>query len=456
VDPVALARLQFGVTTIYHFFFVPLTLGLSVLVAIMETIYVRTGNETYKRMTKFWGKLFLLNFAIGVVTGIVLEFQFGMNWSEYARFMGDIFGAPLAIEALTSFFLESTFLGIWIFGWEKLSRGLHATAMWLVAIGSNLSGLWILIANSFMQQPVGYAISDGRAQMTDFGALITNPNIITQYPHVLAAGITTAAFFVMGISAYHLLKKSANQDVFCRSFRAAAIYAIIGVVLVILVGHGQTQHIARNQPMKLAAMEALMHGENPASFSLLSIVQQDGGQMSEVVSIRIPTILSFLTYSSFSGEVKGIRDMQETYAAQYGPDNYAPPIMLSYFSFRIMVGAGFLMALLALVALVLVRRGQIGQVRPFLKVLLPAIALPYMANSAGWLLTEMGRQPWIVYGLQKTKDAVSPAVTPGMLVFSLLLFTLVYGGLMIADVYLMARFARSGPSEDDGVAESAY
>jgi cytochrome d ubiquinol oxidase subunit I len=449
MDAVTLARLQFGITTVYHFFFVPLTLGLPILVAIMETVYVRTGKEVYKRMTKFWGKLLLINFALGVVTGIVLEFQFGMNWSEYARFMGDIFGVPLATEALSSFFLESTFLGVWIFGWNRLPKALHAATMWLVAFGSNLSGLWILIANSFMQQPVGYAIVDGRAQLTDFGALITNPNIITQYPHVLASGIVTASFFIMGISAYHLLKRNDDREAFQRSFRMGAIVAIIGSVLVILVGHAQTQHIAQSQPMKLAALEALVRSEDPASFSLFSIVHQDESRVSELIAIRIPAVLSFLTYNRFSGEIKGIEDLQADYVARLGPDNYVPPVMLSYFAFRIMVGAGFLLALLALIAVILVWRGKFERAPIFLRVLIPAIGLPYIANTAGWLLTEMGRQPWIVYGLQKTKDAISPTVTPGMLAFSLLLFTLVYGGLMIADIYLLMRFARQGTTEQE-------
>lgn len=455
MDAITLARLQFGITTVYHFFFVPLTLGLPILVAIMETIYVRTGNEVYRRMTKFWGKLLLINFALGVVTGIVLEFQFGMNWSEYARFMGDIFGVPLATEALSSFFLESTFLGIWIFGWNRLPKALHAATMWLVALGSNLSGLWILIANSFMQQPVGYAIVGGRAQLTDFGALITNPNIITQYPHVITSGVVTAAFFIMGISAYHLLRQSYDQEAFWRSFRIAAVAAIIGSILVILVGHAQTQHIAQSQPMKMAALEALVQSEDPASFSLFSIVQQDGSEVSELVAIRIPAVLSFLTYNRFSGEVRGIRDIQAEYTTRFGPDDYVPPVMLIYFTFRIMVGAGFLLALLALIAVILVWRGSVERAPFFLKVLIPAIGLPYIANTAGWLLTEMGRQPWIVYGLQKTKDAISPAVTPGMLVFSLLLFTLVYGGLMIADIYLLARFAKQGTTEQEQAEQTA-
>src|SRR5512136_2487223 len=241
MNTLVLSQWQFAITCIYHFFFLPLTLGLSILVAIMETVYVRTGNGVYKRMTQFWGKLFLINFAMGVVTGIVMEFQFGMNWSEYSRFVGDIFGAPLAIEALLAFFLESTFLGIWIFGWDKLSKPLHAATIWLVAIGSNLSALWILIANSFMQQPVGFVLRNNRAEMVDFFALLTNSNVWVQFPHVVFAGVATAGFFVLGISAYHLLKKGGDLDFFRRSFRMAAIYSMIGSALVIFVGHSQTQ-----------------------------------------------------------------------------------------------------------------------------------------------------------------------------------------------------------------------
>ena len=247
----ALARLQFALTTIYHFFFVPLTLGLSILVAVMETLYVRTGNETYKRMTKFWGKLFLINFAVGVVTGIVQEFQFGMNWSQYSRFVGDIFGAPLAIEALMAFFLESTFLAVWFFGWDKLGKRAHLTSIWLVVVASNLSALWILIANSFMQEPVGFAVRNGRAEMTDFFALLTNPNVWVQWPHVFFAGLVTAAFFVLGVSAWHLRRKT-NPDFFTRSFKIGTVAAVIGAVFVIFVGHAQAQHMVQTQPMKMA------------------------------------------------------------------------------------------------------------------------------------------------------------------------------------------------------------
>jgi len=310
MDPIILARLQFAITTIYHFFFVPLTLGLSIIVALMETLYVRTGREVFKTMTKFWGKLFIINFAMGVVTGIVQEFQFGMNWADFSRFVGDIFGAPLAIEALLAFFLESIFLGVWIFGWKRLSKGMHAVAIWLVAIGSNISALWILIANAFMQQPVGYSIENGRAVMTDFIALILNPKVWVMFPHTISAGLATAAFFVMGISAYHLLRKQ-NVEVFNRSFRIAAIIGAIAVVMVGLNGHSQTQQSVETQPMKLATAEALWETENPASLSILTI--GDLSQTKEIFSIRIPNLLSFLSFSQISGEVQGIYDLQAEY-----------------------------------------------------------------------------------------------------------------------------------------------
>jgi cytochrome d ubiquinol oxidase subunit I len=450
IETLAVARWQFAVTTVYHFFFVPLTLGLSILVAILETAYVRTGDETYKRMTQFWGKLFLINFAMGVVTGIVQEFQFGMNWSEYARFVGDIFGAPLAIEALLAFFLESTFLGIWIFGWDKLSKGLHAAVMWLVAIGSNLSALWILIANSFMQEPVGYVLRNGRAEMADFFALLTNPHVWVQFPHVLTAGMTTAGFFVLGISAYHLLKKNQNQDVepFRRSLRIATVYALIGAVLVILVGHTQTQHMVQVQPMKIAAAEALWESENPASFSLLTIGNEP--ERRDVVAFRIPGALSFLAYNRFAGEVKGIKHLQAEYEQRYGPGNYVPPVAISYWTFRLMIGAGFLMLLLALFGLYLILSEKYGRQRLYLRLLIWAIALPYIANSSGWLFTEIARQPWIVFGLQKTADAVSPNVSGGMVFLSFIGFTLLYGALMVADIYLLAKYAKGEADTSEG------
>jgi cytochrome d ubiquinol oxidase subunit I len=437
---VTLARWQFAVTSVYHFFFVPLTLGLSILVALFETAYVRTGDETYKRLTKFWGKLFLINFAMGVVTGIVMEFQFGMNWSEYARFVGDVFGAPLAIEALLAFFLESTFLGIWVFGWNRLSKGLHAMTMWMVAIGSNLSALWILIANSWMHEPVGYALQSGRAEMTNFFALLGNPHVWVQFPHVLTSGITTAAFFVLGISAYNLIRRAKDRELFQRSFRWAAGYASLGIVLVTLIGHSQAQHMIAAQPMKMAAAEGLWESEDPASLSLLTIGNL--AETREVFSIRIPRALSLLAYNRFEGLVRGVNDIQAEYEQTYGPADYVPPMAISYWTFRAMVGAGALMLIVALYSLVLVIRNRLNPESRLFRLLPFALLLPYLANSTGWIFTEIARQPWIVFGLQRTEDAISPNVTAGMLWTSLISFTVIYGLLMAIDVYLLAKYAR--------------
>jgi cytochrome d ubiquinol oxidase subunit I len=427
---------------VYHFFFVPLTLGLSILVAIMETAYVRSGDEQYKKMAKFWGKLFLINFAMGVVTGIVQEFQFGMNWSEYARFMGDIFGAPLAIEALLAFFLESIFLGVWVFGEDKLPKWGHAAAMWAVAIGSNISALWILVANSFMQEPVGYRIEGGRALMDDFFALLANPGVWVHYPHVLTAGMTTTAFFVLGISAWHLLRKTPNhQEMFHRSFRWATVYGLVGVLLVIFIGHSQMQHMVKVQPMKVAAAEGLFNSENPASLSVITI--GDFKQRNEVFSIRIPHLLSILAYNTYNGEVKGFLDLQAEYEQLYGAGkNYIPPVAINYWSFRAMVGSGVLMFILAGYAMFRVNQGTFESANRFLKLLPYAIVLPYIANTTGWILTEVGRQPWIVFGLQRVEDAVSPNVTTGMLLVSLIGFALVYGLLMGVDIFLLNYFAK--------------
>ena len=440
----ALARWQFAITTVYHFFFVPLTLGLSILVALMETRYVRTGDETYRRMTQFWGKLFLINFAMGVVTGIVMEFQFGMNWAEYSRFVGDIFGAPLAIEALLAFFLESTFLGIWIFGWDKLPKAVHAATIWLVAIGSNLSALWILIANSFMQEPVGYTLRNGRAEMTDFGALLTNPHVWVQFPHVFFAGLTTAAFFVLGISAYHLFRKK-DEEVFRRSLHMALVAGLVGSALVALVGHTQAQDMFKSQPMKMAAAEALWTTEEPASLSLLTIGNLQG---QEVFSIRVPGLLSLLACNNLTCQVRGLNELQAEYEQTYGPGKYEPPIAITYWAFRVMLTPGLIMPLLTLLGLYFVLRGRLAGQRWFLRLLPLAIVLPYIANTAGWVLAEVGRQPWIVFGLMRVEDGVSAAVSAGEVTFTLVAFVLLYSALMAADAYLLAKFARQGATAE--------
>ncbi len=440
MNELLLARMQFGITTVYHFFFVPLTLGLSILVAILETQYLRTGDPVYKRMAQFWGRLFLINFAMGVVTGIVQEFQFGLNWSSYSRFVGDIFGAPLAVEALLAFFLESTFLGLWVFGWDRLPRGLHATTIWLVAIGSNLSAFWILVANSFMQNPVGFALRNGRAEMTDFLALLTNPNLVTQYPHVLSAGLCTGAFFMLGISAYHLWRKSTDLEPFRRSFRLGAVAATIGTLLVIPLGHAQAQHLVEAQPMKMAAAEALWDSEDPAGLSLFT--WGDEANRRDVFAIRVKPFLTALSYRTTQGEVKGINQLQTEFQQRYGPGDYVPSVITSYWSFRAMVGAGFLMLFVALYSLYHSLRGRANLHPRVMQAILLAIALPYLANTTGWILTEMGRQPWIVYGLMQTSQGVSPTVSAGMVLFSVVGFTLLYGALMVVDAYLLVKFAR--------------
>lgn len=452
-----LARLQFAITTVYHFLFVPLTMGLSIIIAGMQTAYVRTGNEDYKRMTKFWGKLFLINFALGVVTGIVQEFQFGMNWSEYSRFVGDIFGAPLAVEALMAFFVESTFLGVWIFGWDKLPKRLHLGSIWLVAIGSNISAFWILVANSFMQNPVGFEIVGTRAEMTDFGALLTNPNVLLQFPHVFFSALTTAAFFVMGVSAFHLLRKTNNQWIFRRSFVIGAALGTITVFATMLAGHAQGQHMANTQPMKLAAAEGLYEDEDPAALSFFQVRSLDGEE--EIVNLRIPSLLSFLTYNTPNGLVQGLNPLNEAYqeefADRYGPDaNYIPPVVLTYWSFRAMVGAGMAMFLLGLLGLWFNQRNILEKRGWFLRIAILAIGLPYLANSTGWLLTELGRQPWIVNGQMRIEEAVSPNVSVAELAISLIVFTLIYGLLAGVDVWMLWKFGSKGIEGDGGILPS--
>jgi cytochrome d ubiquinol oxidase subunit I len=442
MDPILVSRWQFGLTTVYHFFFVPLTLGLGWFVAFMQTRFYQTGDQTFRKMTKFWGKLFLINFAIGVVTGIVQEFQFGMNWSEYSRFVGDIFGAPLAIEALLAFFLESTFLGIWVFGEGKVPEKVHLASIWLVVLGSNLSALWILLANGWMQHPVGYVIDPvtGRPMLTDFFALITNPKGWIFFWHTISAGLATASFFILGISAYHVSRKR-HAEVFKRSFQLAAIVGLVAGVLVFLEGHTQGQYIYESQPMKMASIEALWDTEQPASFSILTIGDLSGKR--EVWSLRIPYVTSLLACNNFNCQVRGVNDVQSEYQQTYGPGDYVPLMVFTYWGFRLMMTAGLLMIGLAAFFLWAFGRGLEHFV--WLKWVPWVICLPYLANASGWILTEMGRQPWIVQGLLKVQDAVSPNLTGVEVLISLFGFVLLYGILAGADVYLMRKFAIAGP-----------
>jgi len=445
MDPITLSRLQFALTTIYHWLFVPLTLGLGWFVAFMQTRYYQTKDETWRKMTKFWGKLFLINFAIGVVTGIVQEFQFGMNWSEYSRYVGDIFGAPLAVEALLAFFMESTFLGIWIFGEGRVPEKAHLASIWLAALGSNLSAIWILLANGFMQAPpaASYVFNEanGRLEMVNFFALVGNPKAWIFIWHTLADGLVMASFLILAVSAYHLVRKQ-NVDFFKRSFQMAAWVGLVASLMIFFGGHAMGQFMYTSQPMKMAALEALWETEQPAPFSLLTIGDLSGKQ--EVWSVRIPYAMSFLACNNFTCEVKGVNELQAQAVAQFGPGDYIPLMIVTYWTFRIMMFFGLIMIGIAAFFVWKMMRGDITKAK-WMKWVPWVLILPYLANASGWILTEMGRQPWIVYGLLKVQDAVSPNLTVVDLWISLIGYTVVYGSLAVAMVYLMKKTALAGP-----------
>jgi cytochrome d ubiquinol oxidase subunit I len=431
MDVLMLSRLQFAAATAFHFLFVPLTLGLSVLLAVMETRYARTGDELYLRMVKFWGKIFLINFAVGVITGITLEFQFGTNWSRYSSFMGDIFGSLLAIEALGFFFLESILLGVWIFGWNKISIKAHAAVMWLIAFASTGSAVWILTANSWMQHPVGYVIRNGRAELESFAAVALNKFAILMFLHTVGAAYVLSAFFVMGVSAYHLLKRT-NLELFSRSFRMALVMGLIFSFFVVLEGHYHGSDLARKQPTKLAAMESHWETGRNAPIYLFSLPDEKSER--NLVEIGpIPGLLSLLAFHSTDAEVKGLKDF---------PPNERPPVLITFASFKLMVGLGFYFALITLVGWFI--RNRITESRWYLWVMLFSIPLPYLAAELGWVLAEVGRQPWIVYGLMKTSDAVSP-ISASQVAISLCAFIVIYGLLGAAAYYLIIRHIRKGP-----------
>ncbi len=437
MDVLTLSRLQFAITSMFHFIFVPLTLGLSILTAFMETRYVMTGDTTYLKMTKFWGKLFLINFALGVVTGITMEFQFGMNWAEYSRYVGDIFGAPLAIEATVAFFLESVFIGLWIFGWNKVSQKVHAASIWLVALATNLSALWILLANGWMQHPVGYVLRNGRAEMVDFMAMITNPDGLLKFAHQLTSGYTVAAFFVMGVSAWHLLRKN-ETDFFIRSFRIAATFGLFSTVAVGIFGDMSAVEVAKVQPTKFAAMESVWESRHGVGMNLL-LLPDPPNECNSVEGVCVPNAVSLLAFHDPNALIKGLKEF---------PPELRPPVLPTFISFRLMAGLGSYFILAALAATILSRWGKIENQKLLLKLLLYSLPLPYLANFLGWVVAEVGRQPWIVYGVLKTSAGVSKSVSLSQVIGSLVGFTLLYGFLGVIDIYLLAKFARKGPDND--------
>ncbi|AYV73135.1 cytochrome ubiquinol oxidase subunit I [Bacillus sp. PK3-056] len=445
MDMIFLSRLQFASTTIFHFLFVPISIGLVFIIAIMESFYVKTGNEEYKKMAKFWGKLFLINFVIGIVTGILQEFQFGMNWSNYSRFVGDVFGAPLAIEALLAFFMESTFIGLWIFGWDRLSKKVHLACIWLTAFGTTISAFWILAANSFMQRPVGFEINNGRAEMNDFFALITNGQVLVEFPHTVFGALATGAFLVCGISAVKLLGKK-DVDFFKKSFQIGITVALSATFLTLVAGHAQAQFLVETQPMKMAASEGLWdESEDPAPWTVFANIDVENKQNSG--EVKIPYLLSILSYNTLDGSVKGMNDLQAEYVQKYGDGNYIPPVKTTFWSFRIMVAAGVAMILLGIYGVFLAWKKKLVT-KPnkwFYRFMVAGISLPFIANTSGWIMTEIGRQPWTVFGLMTTANSISPSVSAGQVLFSIIAFCTIYAILGAIMVYLYVKVIKKGP-----------
>ena len=456
ISTLSLARWQFGVTTVFHFLFVPLTIGLGLLVAILQTASYRTGDESWERATRFFGKLFLVNFAIGVVTGIVQEFQFGMDWSRYSVFVGNIFGAPLAIEGLLAFFMESTFLGVWIFGRGRVSDRVHLLAIWLASVGTILSAAFIVAANAWMQHPVGYVIDPAthQAVMNNFWAVMTNSTFVLEYGHVLFAAFLTGSTFLLGVSAWHL-RQGHDVAAFAKAARVAIVVVLVSAVGTIFLGDSQGKQMETQQPMKMAAAEALYNTTNGASFSLLTIGDLSG---NPIFQIRVPHILSVLATNTWSGKVDGIHQLQAQATKKYGKGSYVPVIWVLYWTFRIMVGLGVLLLALGAIGLWLMRKRRLERSTWFLRFAAWMILAPFLANSAGWIFTEIGRQPWVVYGLLKTSNAVS-LIAPGYVATSLIGFTAIYTLLAVVEIGLMVRLAKV-PTEpipaDDRVPELVY
>ncbi|MGW6728097.1 cytochrome ubiquinol oxidase subunit I [Nocardia sp. NPDC055029] len=465
MDIVDVSRWQFGITTVYHFIFVPLTIGLAPLIAMMQTAWVITGKEHWYRLTKFFGKLFLINFAIGVATGIVQEFQFGMNWSEYSRFIGDIFGAPLALEALIAFFMESTFIGLWIFGWTRLPKLVHLATIWIVAFGVNASAYFIVAANSFMQHPVGarYNPETERAELESIWALLTNNTTLAAFPHVVAGAFLTAGTFVAGIAGWWMVRNARSGDpakledartMWRPVARASLVVVALAGVAVIFTGDIQGKLMFEQQPMKMASAESLCHTETDPDFSILTVGTHNNCDSVTHV-LEVPYVLPYLAEGKFTDvTLDGVVDLQQTYNVEYGPGDYRPNLFVTYWSFRAMIGLAAGSVLLLLAGFWVTRGGRVPDQRWFSWLSLLAIPTPFLANAAGWVFTEMGRQPWAVVpnptGDPNIRMTVQQAVSdhaPATVVFSLVVFTLLYGVLAVVWFYLIRRYTVAGPDE---------
>ena len=452
---VDLARVQFATTSLYHFLFVPLTLGLGPIVAIFQTLWYRSGDELWLRLTRFFGTLFLINFAIGVATGLVQEFEFGMNWSTYSKFVGNVFGAPLAIEGLAAFFLESVFLGLWIFGWDRLSPRLHLATLWIAVAGTWLSGYFILVANSWMQHPVGYKIVNGEAQLTSVWALLSNGFALRAYVHTMLAGLIFGSIVVLGVCCWHFLREH-DVHLFRKAAKVALIIAVPVTLLQLVVGNRFGEAVTSAQSMKIAASEAQWNTCQPCGFSLFQIGGFTEQDQTPSFSITVPRVLSYMATGSFSGQVQGLNQLQSQERRKYGPGNYMPNVRVIYWSMRVMAYMGVLMFLVALVGALLYWKGRLDRSRWFHRTAMVALAFPYIAASAGWILTEMGRQPWIVQGLLLTSKANSPSVSTTWLGISLGVFITLYLALGVVDFVLMRRYARPDvPTSQEELPEPA-
>jgi cytochrome d ubiquinol oxidase subunit I len=454
-----LARWQFATTSIYHFLFVPVTIGLAFLVALLQTTWHRTDNPEYRRLTRFFGTLLLINIAVGVVTGLVQEFEFGMNWSAYSRFVGDVFGGPLAMESLAAFALESTFLGLWLFGWDRLPKRVHLACIWLVSLGSVLSALFIMLANSWMQHPVGYTTNHktGLPELNNLWALFTNGTFIWGYVHVILASLVTGSLLMLAVSAWQLSHGSgsapAQQSAFKATARLSVIVLVPSIILAMMVGSHLGVVQTKYQPMKIAAAEAQWETCKPCSFSAFQI---GGGKHDETPSqiIEIPHLLSLLATGSWNGEVKGLHQVQKEYEKKYGPGEYVPNVFIAYWSMRVMAYLASLIALFALWGAWLIHRDTLHRSKWFLRLAPWALVTPFLMNTAGWVLTENGRQPWIVQGLMKTVNGVSVSVSQADVIISLTVFVLIYIVLGAADVALMFRYGRRELRDGDGDGET--
>jgi cytochrome bd-type quinol oxidase subunit 1 len=437
---VDLARWQFAFVTINHFFFVPITIGLAFLTALLQTAWYRSKRDEYLRLTRFFGTLLVINVAIGVVTGLVQEFQFGMDWGAYSRLVGNIFGAPLAMEGLAAFFLESTFLGLWLFGWDKLPRRVHLATIWAVSVGTALSALFIMAANSWMQHPVGYVMVNGKPQLDDIWALFTNPVFVWGYSKVLLASLVTGAAVMLAVSAWQL-RHGKDREVFTRSARLALVILVPAILFTMLVGDELGVIEARYQPMKIAAAEAQWTTCQPCSFSLFQIGGGNNDQTPTEI-IAIPHLLSLLATNSWNGQVVGLNPLNNQYNQQFGPGYYVPNVFIQYWSMRVMAYGGVLVLLIAAWGLWLIRRKTLATSRVFLRVAVWGAVLPFLMNTAGWLLTESGRQPWIVQGIMLTKNGISVPLSTTSIAISLGAFVLIYAVIATVDLLLMLRYSR--------------